>query len=179
MMLEKILELKSQGDQSALEGDPLRASTNWTAANVILLRSRNLRTWPAFLQDAGKDYADHLTSLFFQIHSNMVQALLAAAAETEVAGRDAEGFKTLITQIFGSCVETIRAARTLGTDWSPSHDQLATVFYCWAKAHRIAERDIHVAENMICRAAALRPGDMDIGLEMMNIIRWKASVGLP
>lgn len=178
-LLEKLLSWKSLGDQSVLESDPLRAIVHWNAANITLLAARNRRAWPSLIEAAGKDYTDYISDVAFQIQSNRVQAYLQLA-QTGLLGNDQEDpFMTWITQIFTSCNDAMLVGRTLGTDWSASDDQLATLFYCWAKAHRLAEQDVHFAEDAICRAAQLRPGDQEIHSEMRKILDWKARVGLP
>lgn len=178
-LLEKLISWNGRGEKALRESDPLTALVYWNAANTNLLAARNRRAWPGFVETIGTDYTDHLSDVAFQIQSNRAQAYLQVT-QTGLLGDDPEGpFMTWMTQVFSACFDAMQMGKILGTNWTASDDQQATLLYRWAKAHRLAEEDVHFAENVIRRADHLRPGDQEILSEMRRILDWKASVGLP
>lgn len=177
--LEKLQAWKGLGDQAALDDDPITALAYWNATNIILYAARNRRAWPNFKEAAGKDFTDQISGLAFQIQSSRIQTYLQVAQKCLMGDDSAGVFKAWMTQIFTACCGAMRVGKILGTDWRASDDQLATVLYCWARGHRLAEDDVHFAEDAIYHADRLRPGDPEIQSEMEEILMWKAQVGLP
>lgn len=192
--LEDLLHQKELGDQALRDGDQKVATKIRKDAKFALLQASRRRRWLRLKEAGGKYFTDRVSELAFQIESNQVQSSLEAMRPIPLKIQISEGrsffvdtkkdkprslrlrLEDLGSNLLRACVGADKVGALLGTDWTPSDEQLARVCYSAAQGLRLWERHFHLAEHKINLAAELVPDDPLIQSEAQQIRVWKARV---
>lgn len=175
-LLNDILHQKDLGNQYFHNKNSAMASETWSKMLIKLLRLSKSNVWPRMKAEAGADFANRITELYFLLNSNLAANTLEAMREA-----DSRGDINLASQLSGSLYHAAQMAteapQTFATDWRPSPQQEAKLGYRLAMAHRLARDNLQVAEHVINLAAMAIPGDVAIQREREEIARWRARGG--
>ncbi|CAJ2499910.1 Uu.00g027630.m01.CDS01 [Anthostomella pinea] len=174
-LLSDLLRQKALGKQYFDNRDSVNASEMWAKAAMHVFRMTSWNAWPRLIADAGRDLANNITEVYFQLNANLAANNLRVMQET--AATDVELAGQYAGAVYSALEKASQASRKLGTDWQPSPDQEAKLCYRLAVAHRIADDNIDVAEQVINHAARHLPNDRAIQQEVQAIARWKARRG--
>lgn len=193
--LGELLRRKELGNQAFRDGNNDQARQFWSSVRYLLLEMRNRRQWPRYKKEGGKEFTDRVTELGFQAQANEAQIHLLdiRAACLQLQIHEGQSFygstqaEDKVRRIRGRLVELVRRLdtacseadsvnRLLGTDWSPSNEQLAKICYRRAHGFRLADKDSHFAEHMINHALELLPDDQLIQTEAQQIKVWRDRV---
>lgn len=170
-LLEKLLHLKELGNQAFRQNNMTGAMTGWGAAlREILLASRN-KAWPRLKEVGGKNFTDQVSELYFQLLSNQAYRSIKA---TQASASNRETLQLYARVAQGCLSKATDVAKTLGTDWKPSNEQMAKYSYRLALAHRLGEGDISIALAAINFAAEALPDDKMVQREKFLVEEWEA-----
>lgn len=190
-----LLRRKELGKEAFNEGDGEKAEKIWKDAYHIVLLLLNSKIWSRVKDAGGKGFARQVTELVFEIQSHRAEGHLVAMRKIPLQIQISESrvflghveeigkvrrlrarLGVLMRNLHLICSNAERIAHILGTDWTPSNEQQAKLYYRMAQGLRLVGRDSQGAEQNIYRAVELLPDDAEIRSELQQIQVWKARV---
>lgn len=166
--IARVTSLKDEGNTFFHERDFWKAIERWRGAAAKMMRLRSSLLWPRILREHGLEFVDTIAELFYNVHSNQAQAVLAEMHELDPD--DMDRMMCAMDRIGHSMHMAMTAVEAFEATWQPSDQQRAKLFFRSAQAARLAA-DLPFAHTCIESALDLQPNDVVIQREHFEIGR--------
>lgn len=169
-LIPAIRLLKDEGNALFRAGDFFGSSERWRAASSKLQRVRTSANWPRTKAKFGPELVDEMAELFFTLHSNAAQAVLAEMREYD-PDLEMDQVQLALDRVEHSSHMADTASEAFEAAWVPSDRQTAKLCFRSAQACRLAG-DLMRAQAFIDHAMEMQPDDGQIQREADEIMRY-------